>query len=80
MFPLIKHIFSLLDDSFRKRNVDYEIMGLHWRGGEDDTGEDEQYMAENPKLTNPVNWAAVATIISVIGVFVSIVALFVSCV
>lgn len=47
MFPLIKHIFSLLDDSFRKRNVDYEIMGLHWRGGEDDTGEDEQYMAEN---------------------------------
>lgn len=44
------------------------------------TDQGEQYMAENPKLTNPVNWAAVATIISVIGVLVSIATLFVSCV
>lgn len=43
------------------------------------TDQGEQYMAENPKLTNPVNWAAVATVISVIWVLVSIVALFVSC-
>ena len=44
------------------------------------TDQGEQYMAENPELTNPVNWAAVATIISVIGVLVSIATLFVSCV
>lgn len=34
--PLSCHIFSLLDDSFRKRGEEYEIIGLHWRGGEED--------------------------------------------
>ena len=30
------HIFSLLDDSFQKLGKSYEIMGIHWRGGEND--------------------------------------------
>jgi len=36
LFPFSKHIFSLLDDSFKKLGKDYEIIGLHWRGGEND--------------------------------------------
>ena len=35
LFPFTKHIFSLLDESLK--DVDYEIIGLHWRGGENDT-------------------------------------------
>lgn len=34
--PFANHIFSLLDDSFRKTGKEYEIIGLHWRGGEED--------------------------------------------
>lgn len=36
LFPFSKHIFSLLDDSFKELGKDYEIIGLHWRGGEND--------------------------------------------
>ena len=49
MFPFAKHIFSLLDDSFKKRNTDYEIIGLHWRGGEEDITATDEYLAENLK-------------------------------
>ncbi len=34
--PFTNHIFSLLDQSFQKMNKSYEIMGIHWRGGEND--------------------------------------------
>ena len=36
LFPFALHIFSLLDKSFREMNKEYEIIGLHWRGGEND--------------------------------------------
>lgn len=36
LFSFSEHIFSLLDDSFARQNMDYEIIGLHWRGGEND--------------------------------------------
>lgn len=36
LFPFCKHIFSLLDESFASREIDYEIIGLHWRGGEEE--------------------------------------------
>jgi len=36
LFPFCKHIFSLLDESFVRLNKEYEIIGLHWRGGEND--------------------------------------------
>lgn len=34
--PLAEHILSLLDDSFHKMGEEYEIIGLHWRGGEEE--------------------------------------------
>lgn len=37
LFPFSMHIFSLLDKSFKQMGKDYEIIGLHWRGGEEDT-------------------------------------------
>ena len=36
LFPFAVHIFSLIDKSFREMNKEYEIIGLHWRGGEND--------------------------------------------
>jgi len=33
LFPFTKHILSLLDDSFKKQGITYEVLGLHWRGG-----------------------------------------------
>jgi len=36
LFPFTKHIFSLLDESFKNKGEDYEIIGIHWRGGEED--------------------------------------------
>ena len=32
--PFATHIFSLLDDSFQRIGEEYEIIGMHWRGGE----------------------------------------------
>lgn len=34
LYPFARHIFSLLDKSLAG---DYEIIGLHWRGGEEET-------------------------------------------
>lgn len=36
LYPFTKHIFSLLKQSFEEMSVDFEIIGLHWRGGEND--------------------------------------------
>lgn len=44
LFPFSKHIFSLLDESFKKMNKEYEIIGLHWRGGEEDTAATREYL------------------------------------
>lgn len=38
-----------------------------------------QYLAENPRLANPVDWSKWAAIIAAVGVVVSIIALFVAC-
>ncbi len=37
LYPFTEHILSLVDESFRKMGKKYEVMGLHWRGGENDT-------------------------------------------
>lgn len=37
LYPLTLHILSLLRDSFRDMGKTFEILGLHWRGGEEDT-------------------------------------------
>ena len=36
LFSFSQHIFSMVDDSFRKMGKTYEYVGLHWRGGEND--------------------------------------------
>ena len=38
LFPLTCRVLSLVDDSFKKLGKSYEIMGLHWRGGEEEDG------------------------------------------
>jgi hypothetical protein len=34
--PFTNHILSLLKDSFEKMNKTFEVMGIHWRGSEND--------------------------------------------
>ena len=46
LFPLAVHIFSLLGRSFEKMKKSYEIIGVHWRGGEQD------YTLSGPELRN----------------------------
>jgi len=49
LFGFSKRIFSLLDASFAKMNRDYEIIGVHWRGGENDVTESEEYLKRELK-------------------------------
>ena len=44
LFPFSEHIFSLLDKSFKDMGKDYEIIGVHWRGGENEITEDTEYL------------------------------------
>lgn len=37
LLPLTEHILSLVPESIEKEGKELEIMGLHWRGGEQDT-------------------------------------------
>ena len=46
LFPFTTHIFSLLDESFRTLGKEYEVMGLHWRGGENDASAPEEGFCE----------------------------------
>ena len=51
LFPYCKHIFSLLDDSFREMDREWEVIGLHWRGGENDVTAELPYLkAELEKI------------------------------
>ncbi len=45
LFPFCLHIFSLLDRSFTQLHKEYEIIGLHWRGGENDITAGKEYLA-----------------------------------
>lgn len=42
LYPFSCHIFSLLDKSFKEMNKEYEIIGLHWRGGSNDVTENSE--------------------------------------
>jgi hypothetical protein len=37
LYPFTEHILSLLDGYFKEAGKEYEVMGLHFRGGENDT-------------------------------------------
>lgn len=47
LFPFTVHILRLLDDSFAKLGEEYEIIGLHWRGGEGEINATQTYLSEN---------------------------------
>jgi len=47
LFPYTKHILGLLEDSFRKKNAEFEIIGLHWRGGEGEVNKEMEYLSQN---------------------------------
>lgn len=36
LYPFTMHILSLLEKSFAEMGREYEVIGLHWRGGEND--------------------------------------------
>lgn len=49
LFPFTKHIFSLIDNSFKKMNEEYEVIGLHWRGGEEDVSATKEQLKSSLK-------------------------------
>lgn len=49
LHPLSVHIFSLLQKSFQTMGKEFEIIGLHWRGGEEDGSAERDYLEANLK-------------------------------
>ncbi len=47
LYPFTKHILSMVDESFKDMGKTYEIMGIHWRGGEQDMSQEDEYLKEN---------------------------------
>lgn len=47
LFPFTARVLSLLDKSFAARGLDYEIIGLHWRGGENDVSATQEHLREH---------------------------------
>ena len=45
LYPFTMHILSLIEKSFRNMNTEYEIIGVHWRGGEEDMCEPGNMLA-----------------------------------
>ncbi len=37
LYPFTEHILSLVDKSFKEKRIEYDVMGIHWRGGEEET-------------------------------------------
>ena len=46
LFPFSCRIFSLLEESFTAMDTDFEIIGLHWRGGENDVTAPKEALTE----------------------------------
>ncbi len=47
LFPFTEHILSLIDKSFAERDTEYEVLGVHWRGGCEDVLKSNAYLQEN---------------------------------
>lgn len=47
LFPFTSRVLSLLDKSFAEKGIDYEILGLHWRGGENDVSATAEHLHEH---------------------------------
>jgi len=44
LLSFTEHILSLVPDSFEKLGLDYDIIGIHWRGGENDMAEPKEIL------------------------------------
>ena len=44
LLSFTEHILSLVPDSFEKLGFDYDIIGIHWRGGENDMAEPKEVL------------------------------------
>lgn len=51
LFPFSRQVFSLVDESFKSQGMDYEHVGLHWRGGENDLESVAKGVVSVDKLT-----------------------------
>ena len=72
-----KHVFTASIRSIERKGLvkaNYVIGGYVWSAKL--TEEGKHYLAVNPNLHNPINWNL---ILAIVGVFISIIALFVSC-
>jgi hypothetical protein len=49
LFPFTEHVFSLVDDSFRELGMEYEVIGVHWRGGENDVTASRDHLLSSLK-------------------------------
>lgn len=49
LFPFATRVFSLLDGSFSEMGREYEVIGVHWRGGENDVLAPTETLAEELK-------------------------------
>ena len=47
LFPFTARVLSLLKESFAEKNTDFEIIGLHWRGGENDVSATAEHLHEH---------------------------------
>lgn len=47
LFPFSCRVLSLLEKSFAEKGMDYEIIGLHWRGGENDVSATTEHLQEH---------------------------------
>lgn len=51
LYPFTRHILSMIDESFKAMGKTYDIMGIHWRGGEQDFSRTDEYLRENLEKT-----------------------------
>ena len=47
LFPFTAHVLSLLKESFAEKGTDFEVIGLHWRGGENDVSATAEHLHEH---------------------------------
>jgi hypothetical protein len=72
-----KHVFTASIRSIERKGLvkaNYLIGGYVWSAKLAEEG--KHYLAVNPNLHNPINWNL---ILAIVGVLISIIALFVSC-
>lgn len=47
LFPFTSRVLSLLKESFAEKGLDPEVIGLHWRGGENDVSATAEHLHEH---------------------------------